>query len=119
VGAGDFFGRTKMATPQATCNGIAERNNVTRNCHKRPFNFSHCRGQPFLLYYVQTQKGFFIMRSIGIVFVCVGMCIGRASAQTPPEAGDDLNDLMALRAKVMLEAHQMQVEIRQTWNDPA
>ena len=59
------------------------------------------------------------MRSIGIVFVCAGMCIGRASAQTPPEAGDDLNDLMALRVKVMLEAHQMQTEIRQTWDDPA
>jgi len=48
-------------------------------------------------------------------FVCAGLCFGAANAQAP----DNLNDLMALRAKVMVEAHHLQMELRQMWNDPA
>ncbi|MCL2103878.1 MAG: hypothetical protein FWH21_02290 [Kiritimatiellaeota bacterium] len=51
--------------------------------------------------------------------MCVGVCLGAARAQTPPKADDDLNDLMALRSKVMIEAYQLQMEIRQMWSDPA
>ena len=59
------------------------------------------------------------MRSILVASVCVGLCFGVANGQTPPKADDDLNDLMALRAKVMVEAHQLQMEIRQMCDDPA
>jgi len=55
------------------------------------------------------------MRSFLVGFVCVGLCFGAANAQAP----EDLNDLMALRSKVMIEAHQLQMELRQAWNDPA
>lgn len=59
------------------------------------------------------------MRLIIVACVCAGLCVVSADAQTPPKADDDLNDLMALRAKVMVEAHQLQMEIRQMGNDPA
>ena len=59
------------------------------------------------------------MRFILAGFVCVGLCFGALHAQTPPKEGESLNDLMALRAKVMVEARQLQLELRQTWNDPA
>ena len=58
------------------------------------------------------------MRSIYVAFFCAGLCVGMATAQTP-KAEEDLNDLMALRVKVMGEAHQLQMEIRRMWNDPA
>jgi predicted nucleic acid-binding Zn-ribbon protein len=54
------------------------------------------------------------MRFILAGIACVGLCAGGARA----EGANDLNDLMALRAKVMVEAHQLQVEIRQAWDDP-
>jgi len=59
------------------------------------------------------------MRSILVAAVCVGLCFGLTGAEAPPEAEENLNALMALRAKTMLEAHQLQVEIRQFWADPA
>jgi len=55
------------------------------------------------------------MRLILVASVCAGLCFGGASAR----ADDDLNDLMALRTKVMLEAHHLLTEIRQAWADPA
>jgi len=58
------------------------------------------------------------MRSILVAAVCVGLCFGGAKAQTPPKVEEDLNAIMALRAKTMLEAHQLQMEIRQFWADP-
>ena len=59
------------------------------------------------------------MRSVFFAVVCAGLCVGMTNAQAPAEADLNLNDLMALRAKVMIEAHQLQMEIRQMWNDPA
>ena len=55
------------------------------------------------------------MRFFCVGFVFAGLCFGVANAQAP----EDLNDLMALRSKVMTEAHRLQMELRQTWNDPA
>ena len=59
------------------------------------------------------------MRSVFVGFLCVGLCWGVGFAQTPPKADEDLNDLMALRAKVMVETYQLQMEISRMWNDPA
>jgi len=59
------------------------------------------------------------MRFVCAVFVCAGMCWGTAFAQAPAKAGDDLNDLMAARAKAMVEAHRLQGEIRAAVTDPA
>jgi chromosome segregation ATPase len=59
------------------------------------------------------------MRIILASFVCVGLCLGAAKADTPPVIDQVLNDLMALRAKVMIEAHQLRMEVRQAVNDPA
>ena len=59
------------------------------------------------------------MRFMLAGFVCVGLCFGALHAQTPPKEGESLNDLMALRAKLMGEAHQLKIELRYTWNDPA
>ena len=59
------------------------------------------------------------MRFILVGFVCAGMCCGALNAQEPPKGVENLNDLMALRSKVIIEAHQLQMELRQAWNDPA
>ena len=59
------------------------------------------------------------MRSIFLAFVCAGLCGSMAGAQTPPKIDSELNDLMALRSKVMIEAHQLQMEVRQAWENPA
>ena len=52
------------------------------------------------------------MRFILTAVACVGLCFGVA-------ADEELNDLMVLRSKIMIEAHQLQMDVRQTWNDPA
>jgi len=59
------------------------------------------------------------MRLILAGFVCAGVCCGALNAQEPTKGVENLNDLMALRSKVIIEAHQLQMELRQTWNDPA
>ena len=59
------------------------------------------------------------MRSFFLVFVCVGLCAGGAGAQAQPKVDTELNDLMAARTKAMIEAHQTQVEIRQSRDNPA
>ncbi|MCL1921301.1 MAG: hypothetical protein FWG50_09545 [Kiritimatiellaeota bacterium] len=59
------------------------------------------------------------MRSIRVTFACVALCAGAAGAQTAPKIDEELNELMASRAKAMVEAHQLQQEISRTWADPA
>lgn len=55
------------------------------------------------------------MRFVCACFVGAGLCWGAVSAR----AEENLNDLMALRAKTMIEAHQLQMEIRQALLSPA
>ena len=59
------------------------------------------------------------MRSFFLVLACAGLCICGAGAQTPPKGDSELNDLMAARSKAMIEAHQLQTEIRQSRDNPA
>ena len=57
------------------------------------------------------------MRFVLAGFACAGLCASVANAQAAPEE-KELNDLMALRTKVIVEAHQLQMEVRQAWADP-
>ena len=59
------------------------------------------------------------MRLFFLVFVCAGLCAGSAGAQTSQQGDTELNDLMAARSKVMIEAHQLQMEVRQARDNSA
>ena len=59
------------------------------------------------------------MRLIFLVLACAGLGACMVGAQTPEEGNTELNDLMALRTEVMIEAHQLQVEVRQARDNSA
>ncbi len=63
--------------------------------------------------------------SVQIFTLCTALCIFPALAQEAPvvpaqttATGDNLNDLLAARSKLMIEAHKMGTEISKSVNDP-
>lgn len=63
--------------------------------------------------------------NVQILCLCSALCIFPAMAQeaqvVPAQktaSGDTLNDLLATRAKLMIEAHKMGTEINKLVNDP-